>query len=91
MDKKIEIFNDFFKILPSLEKCIENSAVRSGISSKAALYLLALNNSDFMEYIPELINELKNKGLIDYEENTLKPTSKGMILAKSFNNLLEKY
>ena len=90
MSKPIDTFNDFFKYLPLLKKSIEPQAKRSGISSAAALYLLTLNNSSFQYNDEEILQELKNKGLIEIEDNIIKITSKGSILAKSFNNTLEK-
>lgn len=92
MENTYGIWKSFFTALPKIKQKLELPAKRSGIDTDAALYLiLLLDFSDDALNIPDkLKNEIINKGLAEYNGNSMSLTGKGAILAKSFVISLEK-
>ena len=92
MPKLYEIWNSFFENINEIEKLIEPVAKRSFLTSKSALILIII--VDYQNTTISLdensIKELCQKGLVEYNEKGIKPTSKGSILSKSLSSALKK-
>lgn len=92
MAELYNIWNSFFNSVADIKNGIEPTAKRSGLTADTALLLIIIN--DYPEInIPiseNLIKTLCDKGLTEYTEKGFKVTSKGAILAKSFELTLKK-
>ena len=92
MPKLYEIWNSFFANINEIEKLVEPVAKRSFLTPKSALILIII--VDYQNTTISLdensIKELCQKGLVEYTEKGIKPTSKGSILSKSLSSALKK-
>ena len=93
MSTLYEIWNSFFENINNIEKFIEPIAKRSLLNSRSALILIIIADypNKTITFDENSINELCQKGLIEYTEKGIKLTSKGSILAKSLSNALKKF
>ena len=91
MKKGFEFWGDFWSSLPAIRNCLAPNAARSGISADAAILLIVVYEFPLIEFPVnyDISEELSTKGLIEMVNGNLKITSKGSILAKSFQGQLK--
>lgn len=91
MGKSYDLWNNFFESLPKIKSHIESAALKNGLDTDIALLLVAISNYPDLKLSADQnsIKVLCDKGLCEYNENTLKATPRGNILAKSLTMTLK--
>ncbi len=91
MGEIYNLWDDFFKSLPEIKNKIEATAVKNGLDTDSALLLVVISNYSELKFNADQnsIKVLCDKGLCEYNENILKATTRGAILAKSLTMTLK--